>query len=210
MNPTLLAGCVQCLRYPLCLQSWFTTVTQGMPDSVTQWAWAAEGQLAYSTQSPGLKWTQVILSDIPVVFLGPGTTLCHSHSAKTVCFVLQDSYIQTPGLFCRHMVLFLTGTVILIGRWQVMGSTVPTFEVDDNPHSFVNNGALRVGASSPARVSAHGDRDPGKPAWPEHFSRSGGMSLSANHRSSLLFTKRIWQRADIHEVLKSQEMLGGC
>ena len=42
--------------------------------------------------------------------------------------------------------------------------------------------------SSPARVSAHGGRDPGKPAWPEHFLRSGGMSLSANHSSSLMFT----------------------
>ena len=42
--------------------------------------------------------------------------------------------------------------------------------------------------SSPVRVLAHGGRDPGKPAWPEHFSRSGGMSLSANHSSSLLFT----------------------
>ena len=45
-----------------------------------------------------------------------------------------------------------------------------------------------LGASSPARVSAHGGRDPGKPAWPEHFLRSGGMSLSANHSSSLMFT----------------------
>ena len=46
-------------------------------------------------------------------------------------------------------------------------------------------------ASSPARVSAHGGRDPGKPAWPKHFSRSGGMSLSASHSSSLLFTNAV-------------------
>ena len=26
-----------------------------------------------------------------------------------------------------------------------------------------------VYASLPARFSAHGGRDPGKPAWPEHF-----------------------------------------
>ena len=43
-------------------------------------------------------------------------------------------------------------------------------------------------SSSPARVSAHGGSDPGKPAWSEHFSRSGEMSLSANHSSSLMFT----------------------
>ena len=60
IHPTLLAGCVQCLRYPLCVQSGFTTVTQGMPDTVTHWAWAAGEQLTYSTQNPGLKWTLVI------------------------------------------------------------------------------------------------------------------------------------------------------
>ena len=35
---------------------------------------------------------------------------------------------------------------------------------------YKNSFRVRRGApSSPARVSAHGGRDPGKPAWPEHF-----------------------------------------
>ena len=41
---------------------------------------------------------------------------------------------------------------------------------------------------SQARVSAQGFRAPSKPAWAEHFSRGGGMPLSANHSSCLLFT----------------------
>ena len=53
---------------------------------------------------------------------------------------------------------------------------------------YVPDGAVWFAPSSPARVSAHGARDPGKPAWPEHFLHSGGMSLSANHSSSLMFT----------------------
>ena len=61
-------------------------------------------------------------------------------------------------------------------------------------------------ASSQARVSAHGCRDPGKPAWAEHFSHGGEMILSANHSSCLVFTNafdrvlifmRFW-KADPH------------
>ena len=43
-------------------------------------------------------------------------------------------------------------------------------------------------ASPQAIVSAHGSRDPGKPAWAEHFSYGGGMTLSANHSSCMVFT----------------------
>ena len=32
--------------------------------------------------------------------------------------------------------------------------------------------------SSPARVSAHGGRDPGKPAWPEHFLKLAALIIN--------------------------------
>ena len=41
--------------------------------------------------------------------------------------------------------------------------------------------------SAQARVSAHGFRNPGNPAWAEHFSRGSGMTLSTNHSSCLVF-----------------------
>ena len=46
-------------------------------------------------------------------------------------------------------------------------------------------------ASSQARVSAHGFRDPGTAAWAEHFSPGGGLTLSAHHSSCLVFTNTL-------------------
>ncbi|XP_048246986.1 protein O-mannosyl-transferase TMTC4-like [Haliotis rufescens] len=48
------------------------------------------------------------------------------------------------GLLQRHLILFITGVSLLSIRLQVMGSTPPVFEVDANPHSFVNGTILRV------------------------------------------------------------------
>ena len=44
----------------------------------------------------------------------------------------------------RHVFLLLTGLFVLLHRWRIMGSAPPTFQIHDNPHSFVNGTALRV------------------------------------------------------------------
>ena len=44
----------------------------------------------------------------------------------------------------RHLILFISAVAILVTRWRVMGSAPPTFQVVDNPHSFVNGTILRV------------------------------------------------------------------
>lgn len=48
------------------------------------------------------------------------------------------------SIFCRHVMLLISGLVILITRWRIMGSTTPTFQVFDNPHSFVNSTIFRA------------------------------------------------------------------
>ena len=40
------------------------------------------------------------------------------------------------------MVVF--GVIILAVRWRLMGSSAPTFQLVDNPHSFVNGSIYRV------------------------------------------------------------------
>ncbi|XP_064638552.1 protein O-mannosyl-transferase TMTC4-like [Lineus longissimus] len=61
----------------------------------------------------------------------------------------ESKYVEsqpTPWMKClvlRHIIIFITGALILIIRWRVMGSATPTFQVMDNPHSFVNGTVLR-------------------------------------------------------------------
>ena len=72
-----------------------------------------------------------------------------------------------------------------------------------NIRQLWQNMSKRVSPSSPARVSAHGGSDPGKPAWPEHFSTSWwNVTLSQSQLFPIVY-QRIRQRADIHEVFKS-------
>ncbi|XP_031558071.1 protein O-mannosyl-transferase TMTC4-like [Actinia tenebrosa] len=40
------------------------------------------------------------------------------------------------GLIFRQSILVLVGIILLLGRWKVMGSTPPHFQVSDNPPSF--------------------------------------------------------------------------
>lgn len=44
----------------------------------------------------------------------------------------------------RHLVLMVTGVGLLVGRWVVMGSTVPRFMKVDNPASFLDSVLFRV------------------------------------------------------------------
>lgn len=48
------------------------------------------------------------------------------------------------SLVKRQLLLLLGGLAILVTRWRIMGSVTPTFQVFDNPHSFVNGTLLRV------------------------------------------------------------------
>lgn len=43
----------------------------------------------------------------------------------------------------RHILLIMTGVLVLLFRWRIMGSTPPTFQLHDNPHSFANGTLLR-------------------------------------------------------------------
>lgn len=47
-------------------------------------------------------------------------------------------------LLFRHIILLISGLIILTTRWRIMGSTTPTFQVFDNPHSFVNGSLFRA------------------------------------------------------------------
>lgn len=48
------------------------------------------------------------------------------------------------GLFYRQSALVLVGVTLLLGRWNVMGSTTPHFQVSDNPASFEKSFLARV------------------------------------------------------------------
>jgi len=42
------------------------------------------------------------------------------------------------------MCVAVFGIIILAVRWRLMGSSAPTFQLVDNPHSFVNGSVYRV------------------------------------------------------------------
>ncbi|CAL1531228.1 unnamed protein product [Lymnaea stagnalis] len=48
------------------------------------------------------------------------------------------------SLIKRHLLLVVAATFLLAVRWRVMGSAPPTFQVHDNPHSFVEGGFFRA------------------------------------------------------------------
>ncbi|BFZ06499.1 hypothetical protein BsWGS_09538 [Bradybaena similaris] len=48
------------------------------------------------------------------------------------------------SLVKRHILLTAAGVLLLVIRWKVMGSSPPTFQIHDNPHSFVNGSVYRV------------------------------------------------------------------
>lgn len=44
----------------------------------------------------------------------------------------------------RQIVLFLAGITLLVGRWRIMGSSPPVFQVVDNPASFEESLIMRI------------------------------------------------------------------
>lgn len=67
---------------------------------------------------------------------------------SVICFVLLQQKEEPPlwikPLIRRQVVLFITGIVLLFGRWHVMGSSTPVFQVVDNPASFEKSLIMRV------------------------------------------------------------------
>ncbi|XP_021372743.1 transmembrane and TPR repeat-containing protein 4-like [Mizuhopecten yessoensis] len=56
----------------------------------------------------------------------------------------EDDGSWITSLVKRQLLLLCGGLTILATRWRLMGSTTPTFQVFDNPHSFVNGTLTRV------------------------------------------------------------------
>ncbi|XP_067669523.1 protein O-mannosyl-transferase TMTC4-like isoform X2 [Haliotis asinina] len=48
------------------------------------------------------------------------------------------------GLIKRHLILLLTGVLLLLIRLWIMRSSTPNFSVDDNPHTMVNGTILKI------------------------------------------------------------------
>jgi hypothetical protein len=64
---------------------------------------------------------------------------------SSICIVLGVSKeLQLRPLLFRHMVLLLSGLLLLFVRWRVMASSVPTFQRVDNPASFADSILTRV------------------------------------------------------------------
>ena len=55
-----------------------------------------------------------------------------------------ESSVWMKNLIYRQIVLFLTGIVLLLGRWRIMGFSPPVFQVVDNPASFEESLIIRV------------------------------------------------------------------
>ena len=70
---------------------------------------------------------------------------------SVICFALLQHKEEPPlwikPLFCRQVVLFITGIALLFGRWHIMGSTPPVFQLVDNPASFEESLIMRVSSA---------------------------------------------------------------
>ncbi|XP_067669519.1 protein O-mannosyl-transferase TMTC4-like [Haliotis asinina] len=62
--------------------------------------------------------------------------IAHVRDKKLVLWV--------KGLLRRHLILFLTGVLLLAARIGIMGFATPTFASEDNPHSFVNGSVSKI------------------------------------------------------------------
>ncbi|XP_069103481.1 protein O-mannosyl-transferase TMTC4-like isoform X1 [Argopecten irradians] len=67
----------------------------------------------------------------------------HSNGSNSASGHRQET-AWVNSLVKRQLVLLVGGLSILVTRWRIMGSTTPTFQVFDNPHSFVNGTLTRV------------------------------------------------------------------
>ncbi|GAB1600907.1 protein O-mannosyl-transferase TMTC4-like isoform X1 [Argonauta hians] len=48
------------------------------------------------------------------------------------------------SLLLRHLILMVSGILLLALRWKLMGFKPPTFQIVDNPHSFLSSFSLRT------------------------------------------------------------------
>ena len=63
------------------------------------------------------------------------------------------SPLWMKGLIYRHAVLLITGLILLLCRWHIMGSSTPVFQVVDNPASFEKSFIMRVSETPVLRCS---------------------------------------------------------
>lgn len=56
----------------------------------------------------------------------------------------KESSSWMKGLIYRQVALLVTGVILLLYRWHVMGSSPPVFQVVDNPASFEKSPVMRV------------------------------------------------------------------
>ncbi|XP_076347219.1 transmembrane O-mannosyltransferase targeting cadherins 4 isoform X1 [Tachypleus tridentatus] len=101
----------------------------------------------------------LVLAGIAMLCKEQGVTvigICSAYDIIVVCNVdilcllrpsslSQESSKQwLQSLLLRHVVLAAGGSLLLIGRWQVMGSSPPMFQLVDNPASFEESFLYRV------------------------------------------------------------------
>ncbi|CAG5119359.1 unnamed protein product [Candidula unifasciata] len=96
------------------------------------------GVLLGFTKSAGTKLSVSVQKPVP----SASSSLSNGASLKKECGSVAPWQVS---LVKRHILLTATGVILLVVRWKVMGSSPPTFQIHDNPHSFVNGSLFRVG-----------------------------------------------------------------
>ncbi|KAK3745099.1 hypothetical protein QZH41_015084, partial [Actinostola sp. cb2023] len=86
----------------------------------------------HSQSALGYLLLSVLLCGLAMLFKEQGIT------------VLNNKISLYGGLFYRQSILALVGIALLLGRWNVMGSAIPLFQVSDNPASFEESFIARL------------------------------------------------------------------
>nr|CAD7424050.1 unnamed protein product [Timema monikensis] len=70
-----------------------------------------------------------------------------SVNSRVSCSDEEEGEVELAALrplWLRHFAMLMTGIVILLLRWRVMGSIPPTFQIVDNPASFSDSFIIRI------------------------------------------------------------------
>ncbi|KAK2573721.1 Protein O-mannosyl-transferase TMTC4 [Acropora cervicornis] len=80
----------------------------------------------------------------PVLLIQTKLTSEKEHRNGSFKMEKGKSPLWMKGLIYRHAVLLITGLILLLCRWHIMGSSTPVFQVLDNPASFEKSFIMRV------------------------------------------------------------------
>lgn len=80
----------------------------------------------------------------PVLLIQTKLTSEKEHRNGSLKMEKGKSPLWMKGLIYRHAVLLITGLILLLCRWHIMGSSTPVFQVVDNPASFEKSFIMRV------------------------------------------------------------------